>query len=147
MTTRVGKSSPPIDISVMERGYVGRRIDLARFLKVFEPNGSDATNYRYYFSEDDDLQYFAAAYEEEDPRRMDYPPDDENDDDGYTDLPYPDLSLFAEIRTDESGNTTIERLGICKVYSTGCHTAGAHSNRLITAEAERIDALMLSVLA
>lgn len=137
--------SPTIEIFSLEEKYAGMAIDMDRFLTVFEPNGAQATDYRYYLSEDEDIESLSSAYEHEDPRAIDYPPEDDDAEERYLDLPYPALSLFAEIQTDKKGNTFLSSLSICKVYPTGCITPGAHSSVLITAEADRIDEILSSV--
>lgn len=147
MTTVTPNNKRIMEISALEKKYVGMAVDMDLFLKIFEPNGSQARDYRYYLSEDNDVEYFSKAYEKEDPRPIDFPPEDEDEDEEerYLDFPCPHLSLFAEIKTDKNGDTFLERLNICKVYETGCITAGAHSSVLIQAEADRINEILSSV--
>jgi hypothetical protein len=117
MTAAIREHTQTVEISALEKKYVRMVVDRERFLSVFEPNGLQAKDYRYYLSEDDDVEYFSAAYEKEDPRLIDYPPED-GEEERYLELPYPDLSLFAEIEIDKKGRTILASLSICTVYST-----------------------------
>ncbi len=147
MTTITPNNKRIIEISALEKKYVGMAVDMGLFLRIFEPNGSQVGAYRYHLSENDDVEYFSKAYEKEDPRPIDFPPEDEDEveEKRYLDFPCPHLSLFAEIRTDKYGNAFLESIRICKVYETGCITAGAHSSVLIKAEANRINEILTSV--
>lgn len=133
-------------ITDLEEKYTGMVLDMDRFLTTFEPNGSQARDYRCYLAEDEDLDYFLKAYEVDDPRAIDFEADEEGEYEHYEDLPYPNLSLFAEVGIDVNGSQVLSKLTICKVYDTGCFTPGTHSSVLIEAEARRICEVLGSVV-
>ncbi len=145
MTTVTPNDRRFIEISDLEKKYVGMAVDMDLFLNIFESNGSQK-EYCCFLSEDDDFEYFSKAYEKGDPRPIDFPPEDEDEEKRYLDCPCPHLSLFAEIRTDKNGKTFLESLNICKVYETGCITPETYSSVLIQAEADRINEILSSVV-
>lgn len=139
MSSRSRKKELILEIDAAANQYVGKTLDMEKFLKEFDKNGSGGTEFVHY----EDIVNFIGAYEAEDPRKIDFPDSDIKDED----FPYPDISIFINITKDSEGNFIIGELSICKVYSNGCYSSGINSYTLINAEAERINELISSVIS
>ncbi len=132
-------------ISDFEKKYSNCKINLQSFLQILQQNGSSLNSFRYYIRNNCDFESLCTVYEDEDPRLLDYPPDEKdtlNEEARYLSLPYPDLSLFADIKTNDEGISHITELRICKVYATGCFTAGTHSDFLLEGEASLVEEIL-----
>ncbi len=144
----------------LEEKYNGKKVDFELFREKFEPNGSDGIkklSFRYYFDSDEDEEYFLQVYSKDDPRFYYYleiedeDSDEEEDidyeyDEDYYDIPFPEISLFPDLKKDENGEYIISDLGLCKVYPTGWPRPGVHVELLTDAESFYIQKLLDKVI-
>lgn len=147
MPSQKRRSTETIIISMLEKEFEGKQVKVEAFLKVFEPNGAGAKDYRHYFNTQEDENYFADAYMEQDPRLIDYTPEDGYSEEAAMRLDFPTLRLFAEPSGTMQETAVLRSFSVCKTYATGCMSPPASSTVLIKAEADRIRSFMATMMA
>lgn len=145
-----------MEISEVEKSYIGKVIDIEKFNELFEPNGFQGIekhSYRFYMCEDEDITALHSSYEKDDPRFFDFYDDEEDSESdeedewkvSYLDYPYPHINVYAELKVTGS-EYIIASFDICKAYDTGNPNSFTHSYFFTDFEAEYVTQRLSCIL-